>query len=188
MYGEPPEGYRIPPDVKATVIQALAEFTTVHFHLHTEQLLNCNSAQVLGSLEEALAIFMANSARVSFRLGNKKRHAIVHFDHFLTAWSKSNAYKIGTYDRLFSIMAEDVNTFWDIRFYAPNSYWTDLDLAQMRGCCRRYGGARLTDMTVQVEMDDNYTSGTGLSEDVTEENSHVTRFWPNYRSTYRNMG
>jgi hypothetical protein len=187
MYGEPPEGYGIPPNVKATVIQALAEFTTVHFHLHTEQLFGCHSAQVLGSLEEALAIFMANSARVSVRLGNKKRHAIVHFDHFLAAWSKSNAYMIGTYDRLFGIMAEDVNTFWDIHFHAPKSYWTDLDIAQMKGCCRRYGGARLTDITVQSEIDDNRPLGTDLPKSVIENTSHVTQFWPNDRSTYKNM-
>lgn len=188
-FGEPKDGYAVPPEVKATAIQALAEFTTVHFHLHTEALYSCSSAKVLKSLEKALNIFISNSASVSAKLDNKKRHAIVHLDIFLPAWSCSKAYGVGSFERLFDIMAKDINTIWDIRYYVPHLYqWLLLDLAQLKGYCRRYGQAHFIDMAVKAEVYGDYKWEEGKApEGVKETSTPVSEFWPNEHSSYKRV-
>ncbi|KAF2790407.1 hypothetical protein K505DRAFT_199687, partial [Melanomma pulvis-pyrius CBS 109.77] len=180
-FGPPKEDGKVPAEVKATAMQALAEFTTVHFHLHTEALYSCSSRRVLKSLEAALGIFVANSAAVSARLDNKKRRAIVHLDLFLPAWSCSRAYVIGSFDPLFDIMAGDCNTVWDIRYYVPRPYrWLELDLAQLAGYCTRYGQTHFVDMTVQAERYGDYEWEEGtVPEGVKDVPTPVSEFWPN---------
>ena len=195
----PEEGYKLLPEIKTTTVQALAEFMNVHFHLHVVAVdeKTYSPGTLLESLEGALHTFIANSARVSAKHKAKKRHAIVHFDHFFSLWARKErsalarwaSYQgIGPCERLISIMAKDTNTFWDIRYYVamgegdtPIKYkWRELDLAELKSYCRRYGELHLTELSVQAEVYGKHIweEGERLSGVVKTRTPH-SNLWPN---------
>lgn len=185
----------ITPEARVTIFQALTEFTNVHFHLHNMHdpgSKSYSSAKLLRSLEDALNVFISHSVRVGAKFKNRKRHAIVHLDHFLSIWAPVDKYDIGSYEHLISVMAKDVNTDWDIRYYVPINEatatdcpykWHALDLAQLKWACKRYGEAHMTVLTVRAEAYGDHTwKLEGTMEEITREKTPCSSHWsPQWR-------
>ncbi|KAF2119238.1 hypothetical protein BDV96DRAFT_567245 [Lophiotrema nucula] len=162
--------------MSVTAHEALAEFMTVHFHLHCRAKYKDDfyPQHVLQALKDACQVFMKHSQQASKKHKWRRRKAIIHLDHFVSTWSHWQPFIINAYPDLVNFLVADINTHWEIRYYVPTGTmdkpievaFRDADLAQFRALCRD----RLN-LSVKAEI-----YGDVLWEEV-EDDVHWKDFW-----------
>jgi hypothetical protein len=112
-YGEPTAEYRLPQAIKDTVVCAMTDFTSVHFHLHIDPLRREEyvTPAVLASLATALKVYMSRSWPLYLERGLRMRRAVVHLDHLLSLWPKlrhcyCDCVPISTFHDLVNLIAQ----------------------------------------------------------------------------------
>jgi hypothetical protein len=172
------------PGTGNTIFRALEDFMNVHFHVHVKRYPDKrNTAGREGKNEdedededddeslnradpllllEVLRIFISYSQEVSKGHRWTRRRAVVHLDDYISVWSCS----VGAYSDLVALLASDINTTWEIRFYMPaEATRLEIDLTQLKWYCKDHDH-----VTVKGEI-----QGDGELELDEELSQHVTR-------------
>lgn len=119
-----------------TALQGLTTFWHVHIHLHSAYevytgmtvqetvALDRDTCNLYSRLRQILLVYTTASSNVVEGRSHLKRHAIVHFDHYFTLWKKRIEHHLQAYKlwHLINIMARDINTTWEIRYYESTEF------------------------------------------------------------------
>jgi hypothetical protein len=174
-----------------TITGALEQFVNVHFHLHVTQNYRdrFRARPVLNNLRHTLHAYMSHSQTVSRKHKWRRRRAVIHLDNLISTWTIWEGHPIGAYRDLIDLIAWDVNTDWEIRFYVPTMgmaslstshdlLYVDVDFAHLKALCRTF-----QHINVVAEV---YGKNVWCRE---EEKEFVTRnllprckVWPNVRT------
>lgn len=197
-YGKNAINYGVQQETKDTVVCALTDFMTVHFHLHLDLLRkeDYDPDALLSSLARAIEIYQLHSSELFIKHNLEPRRATIHLDHLLSLWPKLRRYHqsylpIGSLQCLVNLIAKDKTTEWQIRYYVATGQAgrrstyahcghsraiRDTELSQLK-----YFASQHKNINVVAEIygDDRaweYGDGTGC---VSRTRTPVTEFWPN---------
>lgn len=151
-----------------TMLAGLASFMKVHIHLHTrystaansndpEPYLDISCAYLYRRLRQIPIFHISASPILAQRWPGKKRHAVVHLDHFRSDWvhmvSLRGPYTMKLIARL---MGEDTHTNWELRYYVhtaneerEQTHWSNWDEEAVReldflvGVCKPFGNIKV---------------------------------------------
>ncbi|KAH9876218.1 hypothetical protein J1614_004097 [Plenodomus biglobosus] len=191
------------PPTQSTIMHALTTFRNVNIRLHTrhsrsndpsdeEPYIDPMTCNILGSFRQALRIFTCSTSHFLGPAAGEttiKRRCTVHFDHVHSDWRQMvRVVDPFRFRNLASIMGQDRDTEWDIRYFVyatgekSDDYWDELDpilVAEYYSFqveCDRYPNVKL----VAEVYGEQKWSLEGKKDNVVRTTTPSSLLWPSW--------